>query len=35
MDFVTKEFTLLNEYQVFGSNRIDLINNIGERCTIS
>ncbi len=35
MDFDTNEFTLLDEDQVFGRMRIDLINNIGEKCAIT
>ena len=35
MNFGIKEFTLLDEDQVFGSDRIDLISNIGGRCAIT
>ncbi len=35
MDFDMKEFTLLDEDQVFGSDRIDLISNMGEMCAIT
>ena len=35
MNFDTKEFTLLDKDQVFGSDRIDLISNIGAKCAIT
>ncbi len=35
MNFDMKKFTLLDEDQVFGSDRIDLISNIGEMCAIT